>query len=270
MRTLKLTLAYDGADFSGWQRQPKRRTVQGTLEQALAQITGREVAVAGSGRTDAGVHAVGQVASFDTEATLEPDVFRRALNAELPDDLLVLSAEEARPGFHARFDAIGKCYRYLLHDGDVPDLFARRYHWHVPRPLDADAMHEAAQALLGTHDFRSFETAWPNRETSVRTITEIRVVRGAGGDGGLFPLASGAATVCLEVAADGFLYNMVRAIAGTLYEVGRGAQPVAWPAEALSALDRSAAGRTAPAQGLFLWRVDYPPHAAETDTRPTT
>lgn len=265
MRTFKLTLAYDGTDFAGWQRQPGRRTLQGTLESVLTRITGAGVTVEGSGRTDAGVHALGQVASFVTAIQLAPDVLQRALNAELPDDLLVLDVCPAREGFHARFDAIGKCYRYLLHDGPRRELFARRYHWHVRHRLDADAMHAAAQGLLGNHDFRSFETAWPNRLSSVRTITEISVRRGAGGEPGevsWLPLADPTDYIALEVAADGFLYNMVRTIVGTLIEVGRGARPVGWPAEALAAQDRRAAGRTAPPQGLFLLRVDYPPEGS--------
>lgn len=188
MRTFKLTLAYDGTDFAGWQRQPERRTLQGTLEDVLAQITGVRVTVEASGRTDAGVHALGQVVSFETESLHDASVLQRALNAELPDEMLVLDLREALSGFHARYDAVGKRYRYCIHDGPLRTLFGRRYQWHCRDRLDVSAMHEAAQALLGTHDFRSFETAWPNRETSIRTITEILVARGVGQGGG--PLRS--------------------------------------------------------------------------------
>jgi tRNA pseudouridine38-40 synthase len=248
VRTLKLTLAYDGTAYAGWQVQPGQRTLQGTLEAALAKITRETIRVTGSGRTDAGVHALGQVVSFDTESPLSADVFQRALNAELPDDMAVLAVAEAPAGFHAIRDAVRKRYRYLLHDGPVPDVFHRHWVWHYRQQLEAAAMHRAAQALLGKHDFRSFESAWGQRTTSVRTIFEISVARGLFGDENL---------IAVEVEADGFLYNMVRAIVGTLVEVGRGTRPETWPAEVLAAQDRRAAGMTAPPQGLFLLRVEY-------------
>lgn len=247
-RTLKLTIAYDGTAYQGWQSQPDRPTIQGALERAFNRITGEAVRITGSGRTDAGVHALGQVASLDTANHLAPEVLQRALNHELPHDVVVVCVEEAQPGFHAIRDATGKRYRYVLHDGPVPDLFRRNYCWHYRARLDVEAMHRAAQGLAGTHDFRSFESQWPNRATSVRTIREIVVAR---------QTAAESDFIHLEFEADGFLYNMVRSIVGTLLEVGRGAQPETWPAEVLAALDRSAAGRTAPPQGLFLLRVDY-------------
>ncbi|MBL9124989.1 MAG: tRNA pseudouridine(38-40) synthase TruA [Planctomycetaceae bacterium] len=257
MRTFKLILAYDGTDFAGWQRQPGPRTLQGVFEEVLGRVTGAPVTVEASGRTDAGVHALGQVVSFSSETRLEPAVLERALNAELPDEMLVRKLVEAPAGFHARFDAIGKRYRYALQDGPQRNPFGRRYAWHCRHRLDAAAMHEAAQLLLGKHDFRSFETQWPNRETSVRTITDILVARRAGQGGDPFgPFSAG---LHVEVAADGFLYNMVRAIVGTLVEVGRGAREMAWVAEVLAAQDRKAAGQTAPPEGLFLLHVDYPP-----------
>jgi len=248
MRTLKLTLAYDGSQYAGWQVQPGQRTLQAELETALAQITGSPVRVIASGRTDAGVHALGQVASFSTDCPLPPDVFVRALNAHLPRDMAVLSAEDVPAGFNALRDAVGKRYRYVIHDGPVRDVFRLSYCWKYCRLLDAEAMDRAAQGLLGTHDFRSFETQWPNRASSVRTIREIFVHRGRAGEGDL---------VTLEVAADGFLYNMVRAIVGTLVEVGAGARDESWPAEVMAALDRSQAGMTAPPEGLCLVKVEY-------------
>jgi tRNA pseudouridine38-40 synthase len=248
MRTFKLTLSYDGSDYHGWQTQPGRVTLQETLEQALARITGETIRVFASGRTDAGVHALGQVVSFTSATHLEPDVLERALNGELPNDMAVVSAEHAPDGFHATHDAVRKLYRYTLDDGPVRDVFARRYVWHERAPLDAQAMHRAAQGLVGTHDFSSFESQGSKRESSVRTVFAIRVERTP---------AAGRTRITVEVEGDGFLYNMVRAIVGTLVEVGRGARDESWPAEVLTARDRRVAGRTAPPQGLCLVRVDY-------------
>jgi tRNA pseudouridine38-40 synthase len=248
MRTFKLVLAYDGSNYSGWQTQPGRTTLQGTLEAALTRITGETIRVAASGRTDAGVHACGQVASFSSDTRLAPDILQKALNAELPRDMAVLAASETADDFHARASARRKRYRYQVEDGPIPDVFARRYVWHVHSRLDDAAMHRGAQALVGTHDFSSFETSGSPRETSVRTVFELNVTRGQGGAGD---------RLALEIEADGFLYNMVRAIVGTLVEVGRGAQSEKWPSLVLAARDRKAAGQTAPSQGLFLVRVDY-------------
>lgn len=253
VRTIKLTLAYDGTAYAGWQFQPGQRTLQETLENALARITGETTRVRASGRTDAGVHALGQVVSFDTQSQHASDVFQRALNAELPDDMAVLDVTEAPLGFHAIRDAVRKRYRYVLDDGPVHDVFHRHYSWHYRQRLNADAMHRAAQALLGKHDFRSFESAWPQRTSSVRTVFDILVRR----------CQQNNDTIHVEVEADGFLYNMVRAIVGTLVEVGRGSRSESWPAEALAAQDRRVAGMTAPAQGLFLLSVEYNTDEAE-------
>jgi tRNA pseudouridine38-40 synthase len=245
MRNLKLTIRYDGTDFFGWQTQPGLRTVQETLEGALAALTGEERArVKASGRTDTGVHAVGQVVNFHTAAQYPPEMLLRAVNARLPPDVLVTAAEEVSDTFDANRDARRKLYRYVMHDGAVPDLFLRRYCHHTRHRLDAAAMARAAGPLRGRHDVRCFETEWPNRRTSVRTITHLAVSRF--GD-----------WVWLDVEADGFLYNMVRAVAGTLIDVGRGHRPESHVAEVLASGDRNQAGPTAPAQGLFLIRVTY-------------
>lgn len=245
MRNIKLTLAYDGTEFHGWQTQPNGRTVQETLEAAVRAVTGDErIFCNASGRTDSGVHALGQVVNFHTATALGPDVLLRAINAHLPDDVVVKEAAEISVDFDANRDAIRKAYRYVVHDGPIPDLFLRRYTHHVKWKLDHDAMRQAARFLLGAHDFRSFETDWPNRASSVRTIMHVGVSRL--GD-----------FIWFDVEADGFLYNMVRAIAGTLIQIGRGHWPAGKLAEILAAEDRTQAGPTAPPQGLFLMRVTY-------------
>jgi len=244
MRNLKLTLSYDGTDFSGWQTQPGFRTVQETLEAAIAAITGEAVRVNASGRTDTGVHAIGQVVNFYSNTHHPPQVLLRAINAHLPPDVVVSKAADVAQAFDANRDAKRKLYRYVIHDGPVPNLFLRRYYFQSPHRLDASVMSQAAEPLRGRHDFHSFETDWPNRMSSVRTISHLTVNR----------LAD---WIWLDVEADGFLYNMVRAIAGTLINVGRGYWPVSQVAQILDAEDRRAAGPTAPAQGLFLMRVTY-------------
>ena len=248
MRFLKLTLAYDGTGYAGWQVQPNQPTLQGTLEKALAQITGERIRAVASGRTDAGVHALGQVVGFATGCGLSLAAWRAALNAHLPDDMAVREVVEAPAGFHAVRDAVHKRYRYVIQDAPIRDVFARRYAWHVRQRLDAAAMDEAAQTLLGAHDFASFQASGSPRATSVRTVREI-FVRRCGGES--------AQPIVMEVEANGFLYNMVRNMVGVLFEVGRGARAVDWPAEVLAARDRAAAAATAPAHGLFLVRVDY-------------
>jgi tRNA pseudouridine38-40 synthase len=248
MRSLKLTLAYDGTAYAGWQWQTNLPTVQAALEQALQKITGQRVRAIASGRTDAGVHALGQVIGISTDSKLPPAVLVKALNANLPADIRVLDVHEAPAGFHAIRDAISKRYRYVIQDGPFYDLFARSYAWYVRQRLDVEAMRAAAQPLLGTHDFSSFETAGSQRLTSVRTVREILVER-------LFVDLS--ERVIIEVEADGFLYNMVRNIVGTLVEVGRARQTAGWVADVLAAKDRRLAGMSAPPQGLFLVRVDY-------------
>jgi tRNA pseudouridine38-40 synthase len=244
MRNIKLLIAYDGTDFSGWQRQPDRRTVQQVLEEAIGQLTGTIPATNASGRTDAGVHALGQVVHFYTASRHAPGVFVKALNALLPADVRVKGACEVPQSFHATLDAKTKLYRYVIDNGPIADPFQLRHAYHVHNRLDIHAMNRAGGALKGRHDFHSFETNWPNRTSSVRTITHLAVSRM--GD-----------FVWVDVEADGFLYNMVRSIAGTLILVGLGRRPEEWVAEALSAEDRAAAGPTAPPQGLFLVRVNY-------------
>jgi tRNA pseudouridine38-40 synthase len=245
MRNLKLTLSYDGTDFNGWQTQPGFRTVQETLEAAIARLTGESrVRVNASGRTDAGVHAVGQVANFYTVSLLPGETLVRAINAHLPEDIVVREAVDVPEVFDANHDAVRKLYRYVIHDGAVVNPFMRRYACQSRWPLEADAMRRAAAVLVGRHDFSSFETEGSPRMSSVRTVTHLSVNRVG-------------EWIWIDVEGDGFLYNMVRAIAGTLINVGRGYWPEAQVEAILRAADRTQAGPTAPARGLFLMRVSY-------------
>ncbi|MCC7083917.1 MAG: tRNA pseudouridine(38-40) synthase TruA [Pirellulales bacterium] len=263
-RTLKLTIAYDGTDYAGWQVQAGQPSLQAEFQKTLQQIVGQRTHVAASGRTDAGVHALGQVVSFETDSDLSVETFQRALNAHLPRDIVVIAAEEAPPGFHARRDAVRKRYRYILQDSRVRDVCRLRYAHHLYKRLDVAAMQQAAAILVGMHDFASFESAGSRRTTTVRTINELTVRRGdsrenefAAEQGGRTKYPNLADIVVIEVEADGFLYNMVRNIVGTLIEVGQGRAGEEWVANVLAARDRRQAGQTAPPQGLFLVQVDY-------------
>jgi tRNA pseudouridine38-40 synthase len=264
-RSLKLTLAYDGGSYSGWQAQPDKPTVQGTFEATWQRLTQESLRVTAAGRTDAGVHALGQVVGLATETRLTNDDLLRGLNALLPNDIAVVSIEDAAERFHATYDAVGKRYRYHIHNGRTPSVFSRDFAWHYPQPLDSHAMHRAGQGLLGRHDFSSFETAGSERPDSIRTVYEVTV---ASGNVAEFRRNSDSAVsaklpydsselISIDVAGDGFLYNMVRTIVGTLVEVGVGKRDVTWPAEVLVAMDRRRAGQTAPPHGLFLVKVDY-------------
>ncbi|MGH9312456.1 MAG: tRNA pseudouridine(38-40) synthase TruA [Vicinamibacterales bacterium] len=244
MRTLKLTIQYDGTDYVGWQRQPNGVSIQELLERAIEPIEGRPVAIVGAGRTDAGVHALGQVASVQLEAVIDLATLARALNATLPGDVRVALVEEAAPDFNARFSATGKVYDYRIWNGPFLPPFERRYAWHVPQPLDVDRMREAARPLAGTHDFSAFRAAGSDVATSERTIRDLRI-------------DAGGPRVTLTVAADGFLRYMVRTIAGTLVDAGLGRRPVESVGMAIASRDRAQAGPTAPAQGLVLVRVEY-------------
>ncbi|HEY3789309.1 MAG TPA: tRNA pseudouridine(38-40) synthase TruA [Urbifossiella sp.] len=246
MRNLKLTIRYDGTEFYGWQTQPGFRTVQETIEKAIVEITREEkVFVNCCGRTDSGVHAVGQVANVHTASTLSCAVLLKAINSKLPDDVCIREICEMPLEFCANRNALRKMYRYVIQEGRLRDPFMRRYAWFVRQTLDADAMRRASRCLIGRHDFRCFETEWPNRRTSVRTITHLAVNRF-----GEF--------LWIDVEGDGFLYNMVRAIAGTLVQVGRGYWPASQVEDILKGMDRRLAGPTAPPEGLFLMRVTYP------------
>jgi len=241
----RLVIEYDGTDFSGWQKQPGRRTVQGVLEDALAVILRSPVRLQGAGRTDAGVHALGQTASFQTEADISPFRLRKGLCALARPDVAVVEAAEAPMGFNARFDAVGKHYRYAILNRPSPSPLSGRMRFFVPQPLDIDAMCRAAALLVGAHDFAGFRAADCERETTVRTLSAVEVRRF---DTDIF----------IEVKGDAFLKNMVRIIAGSLVDVGLHRLSLQSIRDALTRGERTAAGRTAPAAGLTLVSVFYP------------
>ena len=246
MRTLKLTVSYDGTTLVGWQRQAAGVSVQGLLEEALGRLEGGPVTVHGAGRTDAGVHALGQVASAQVTAAHPVHVIARAVNACLPPEVRVVDVEETRADFHARFSARSKTYRYVIRNAAIVSPFERAYVWHVPDALDHEAMRHGAAALVGTHDFAGFRSTGSDTTSTTRTITRSEFISD-----------DDRTRLVYEIAGDGFLRHMVRAIVGTLVETGRGQRPVASIADLLAGGSRSDAGMTAPPQGLFLVRVDY-------------
>jgi tRNA pseudouridine38-40 synthase len=241
----KCIISYDGSGFSGYQVQPKKRTVQSVIEAVLTKMhKGSSVKISASGRTDAGVHAKGQVIHFDSPLSLPVEKWELALNSMLPEDISVLSVKEADPAFHARFDANGKEYRYYLNQSPKRDPFQRNYAFHYPYPLNLEAMREASAYLLGTHDFSSFCSARTEVEDKVRTIKTIEILQDE-------------EKVSFHFIGNGFLYNMVRILVGTLIEVGSGKRKSEEIMEILEKRDRRYAGKTAPGQGLYLWQVLY-------------
>lgn len=262
IRTVKLTLAYDGSAYVGWQRQANGPSIQAALESAVTDIEGGPATVVGAGRTDAGVHALGQVASVRLTNPIATDALGRALNAALPRDIRVVAAEEAHASFHARFDAVAKVYRYRLLHGSVASPFESRHGWFVGGALDLDRMVEGAGALIGEHDFAAFQATGSDVVTTVRTVHALTVRRSSGEDvPGSIGWHEKQPLSVVEIRGSGFLRHMVRIIVGTLVEVGLGRRPAAAVGEALRSRARAAAGPTAPSHGLFLVRVEYPPGA---------
>lgn len=245
MPRFKLTVEYDGSVFAGWQRQDNAPSVQQTLETAAEALDGAPVQVIGAGRTDAGVHATGQVAHLDLVKTLRADKVRDALNAHLrPHPVSVLEAEEAAPGFHARFDATGRSYVYRIVNRRADLALDKGRAWRVVVDLDAEAMHAAAQALVGRHDFTTFRDANCQADTPVKTLREISVMRQG-------------QVIEVRTSARSFLHRQVRSMVGSLVEVGRGRESVGWIGEILAAKDRTKCGPVAPADGLYLVGVSY-------------
>lgn len=244
-RNFKLTIEYDGSAYFGWQRQKDPNTLQGTIERALQTLTGRGITLTGSGRTDSGVHALGQTAGFHADTHLAPGDIHRALNALLPDDIVILSCEEMPESFHARFDVVSKCYRYCLLNRLLPSAVGRQYAWYIRKPLDIAAMREALVHLEGTHNFKAFEGAGSPRSNSIRQVHRARLV------------SRNHSRIDFEIEGSGFLRHMVRNIVGTLVDIGLGKITPDDLARIRDGEDRGAAGITAPAHGLFLVRVDY-------------
>ncbi|GAB4137107.1 MAG: tRNA pseudouridine(38-40) synthase TruA [Planctomycetaceae bacterium] len=288
MRNLALTIAYDGTNYVGWQIQPNGPSIQSEVEQAILKLTGEQISVLTAGRTDSGVHALGQVASFRTSSKIPIEKFIPGLHNFLPDDIAIRNAREVPDNFHATYSAKKKWYRYIIHNSRIRHPFLDRYTWRVSQHLDAEAMQDAAQHLLGTHDFRCFESHFPNKATSVRTIMSASIARrpecpmwNTCSKGDEFPDVSTAKQtlsgktspgdfIWFDVVADGFLYNMVRAIVGTLIKVGLNRWSPNDIPQIIQSQDRSQAGETAPPQGLYLMRVDYgdllPTNPAESST----
>lgn len=248
MRTIRLVVEYDGTRFVGWQRQRNGLSVQEVLERALLLLTGETIVAHASGRTDAGVHAQGQVVSITTHSTLSLQAFVHGTNAHLPGDVVVHHAAEADTTFHARFRARGKQYRYQIWNASTPSPLRRFTHWHLRNPLDVEAMQEAGQILVGTHDFRAFRASDCTRLDTVRTIHHLEIASQS--------FAYGTA-LHVTVEGNGFLKNMVRIITGTLVQVGQHKRSPASLMQLLRSRDRTQAGPTAPPHGLVLYEVYY-------------
>jgi tRNA pseudouridine38-40 synthase len=246
LQNFKLVIEYDGTLYHGWQRQSSTRTIQGTIEAVLQTMTGQSVTLIGSGRTDAGVHARGQVANFCLETRLTSDIFARGLNSLLPPDIVIKDCAAVNKAFHARHDARCKVYDYRILNRPTPSALFRQYAWHISSPLDLDAMGAAMLCLKGRHDFSAFEAVGSPRSHTVRAVTDVNL-SGRDEDG----------YVVFSIEADGFLRHMVRNIVGTLVDVGLGRISPGAFGDILISKDRRQAGITAPAHGLFLREVKY-------------
>lgn len=240
----RLITEYDGSAYNGWQKQKNGRTIQDEMEKALLTMTGRKVVLTGAGRTDAGVHALGQAANFVCDTRIEPEAFLNGLNSLLPKDIVVRECARVDNGFHARYDAKSKIYNYRILNRDVPSAVERNFVWHIRKPLDIRAMKEAASFLTGTHDFKSFEGSGSPKKSTVRTVYGADVRKKED-------------LVIFEIEADGFLRFMVRNIVGTIVCAGLGKISPGEVAVILKLKDRKKACATAPAQGLFLVEVKY-------------
>jgi tRNA pseudouridine38-40 synthase len=245
MRNIKLVIEYDGTNYLGWQVQAQGPTVQGTLEEKLARLTGEKVPLVGSGRTDSGVHALGQVANFKTKSRMEAHTLRKALNSLLPSDITVVGVEEVGEDFNARWSAKSKIYEYRILNREIRAVFHRKVAWHIPQRLDLSKMKEASWILIGEHDFSSFRSVGTPTKTAIRKVLRAEWKRKKEG------------FLLFEIEATGFLKQMVRAIVGTLVEVGKSKITVEEFRRILESKDRKNGGPTAPAHGLFMKEVKY-------------
>lgn len=245
LKNFKLIVEYDGTNYHGWQRQKEDATIQGEIEKALWVMTRNHVILNGSGRTDAGVHALGQVANFRCDTNLEPDMFQRGLNSLLPDDIVIKACWRVDDAFHARYDAVSKIYHYSIFNNPVPAAINRQYAWSIRKRLDIQAMRLAASYIIGSHDFKAFEGSGSPRAHTTRHVMAADLVE------------TDDLRLTFRIEADGFLRFMVRNIVGTLVDVGLGKTASAEFNEILKSKDRTMAGATAPAHGLCLMEVKY-------------
>ena len=245
MRNIKLTIEYDGKDFNGWQKQPNKLNIQGEIERAIKQITGEEVDLTASGRTDAGVHALGQVANFKTNSELPIEKFPIALNANLKKSIVIKSAEEVEERFHSRLTCKRKTYRYVINNSKYGTAIYRNLETHIPMKLDIQKMQQAVKYFEGEHDFKAFKASGTSSKSSVRTIYKAEVID------------AGNERIYIELTGNGFLYNMVRIIAGTLVDVGLGKIEPEDIKKIINSQKRENAGKTLPPQGLYLVKVEY-------------
>ena len=245
MRNIKLTIEYDGKDFNGWQKQPNKLNIQGTIEQAIERITGEKVDLTASGRTDAGVHAIGQVANFKTNSNLPIDKFPIAINSNLKKSIIIKSAEEVEDRFHSRLNCKRKTYRYIINNSKYGTAIYRNLETHIPLKLDIDKMKKAVKYFEGEHDFKAFKASGTSSKSSVRTIYKAEVIKKDND------------RIYIELTGSGFLYNMVRIIAGTLMDVGLGKIEAEDIKKIINSKDRQNAGKTLPPQGLYLLNVEY-------------
>lgn len=243
MRNLKLTIQYDGSRYCGWQKQPNSSGIQGTIEYAIYEITKEKVNITGSGRTDAGVHALGQVANFKTSSSIPANRFCDALNAKLPKDISIIQCEEVEENFHSRYSAKGKTYRYLIYNRPYRSPLYKDTSYHVRYDLDMDKIKSEAKSLIGTYDFKGFMSSGSAVKDTVRTIHNISIEEKDD-------------LIYIEIEGNGFLYNMVRIIVGTLVDIGRGRINKSM-VDIIKSMDRGEAGHTAPGHGLFLKKVYY-------------
>ena len=244
-RNFKLIVEYDGTRYFGWQRQVGKPTIQAEIERVLTRITRQPIILKGSGRTDAGVHALGQTANFHCDTRISPKTFLRALNGLLPTDIVIRDCCEMPDGFHARYDVVTKTYHYRILNRPIPSVVERHFSWHIQNPLDLNAMRDSLSCLVGTHDFKAFEGIGSPRTHTVRTIHLAEIVNDSDSQ------------LRIVIQGDGFLRYMVRNLVGTLVRIGMGKRPPADMARILVSRDRNLAGATAPAQGLFLVEVVY-------------